>query len=135
MSNRRKIIADIPLLLINNVKFKTMPCRSDYMEPTQQERESSKVISFLKEIGEDVGEYSTTYGRRETINQDTAKLCELCQKVDVTKYSLELQIWWRDHQEADRARLKKEIEATKKAKDKDKAIAKLTPYERDLLGL
>lgn len=110
-----------------------MPCRSDYMEPTQKEKESAKVISFLKELGEKVGEYDS-YGRTETINQDTSKLCDLCQNTDVSRQSLELQIWWRDHQEADKARIKKEIEANDQAKDKERAISKLTPYERDLLG-
>lgn len=35
----------------------------------------------------------------------TEWLCEWCTlKNDVTRYSLEMQIWWRDHQEADKAR-------------------------------
>lgn len=37
-----------------------------------------------------------------------AELCALCKSIDVTKYSLELQIWWRDHQKWDKERLEKE---------------------------
>lgn len=44
---------------------------------------------------------------REAVDADTAELCALCQTIDVTKYSLELQMWWRDHQKWDKKRKEK----------------------------
>lgn len=111
-----------------------MACETYGMGPTQRERESLKVLSFLKELGEEVGKYSSC-GRAETMNQDTAKLCELCQNTDISKQSLELQMWWRDHQKADEARIEEAMKAYYEARDKATAIAKLTLYERGLLGL
>jgi hypothetical protein len=46
-----------------------------------------------------------------------------------------MQIWWRDHQAADRARVEEELAAAADAKAKKAAIAKLTPHERKLLGI
>lgn len=122
-----------------------MPCRSDYMEPSNYEREISKVVCFLGELegkpydSQDLaGFHELVYMRRmgkTELDNLTRELCSKLQSIDVTKYSLELQIWWRDHQRADKARLKQEqllieTEAAKKA-----AMAKLTPYELKLLGL
>lgn len=67
-------------------------------------------------------------------DQMTAALCEQLQKTDVTKYSLEMQLWWRNHQRADAKRIKEEQETIQKEAEKKKALAKLTPYERELLG-
>ena len=41
---------------------------------------------------------------RKANDLDTAELCDLCKTIDVTAYSLELQIWWRDHKKWDRER-------------------------------
>lgn len=112
-----------------------MPCNSDYMNPTNQEINSLEVINFLKEVGEKVGKYDKNYGRINTLDKDVSKLCSICQKIDVSKYSLELQIWWRDHQEADKKRIQKEINDKKDKKLKEKALSKLTSYERKLLGI
>jgi hypothetical protein len=46
-----------------------------------------------------------------------------------------MQIWWRDHQAADKARVEAELAAAEDAKAKAAAIAKLTPHERKLLGI
>lgn len=112
-----------------------MPCRSDHMEPTLREKESVRVLGFLKELGQKVGQYDKTYGEVEKLDIHTAKLCELCQTIEVKDYSLELQIWWRDHQEADKKRIKEEYETEKNRGQREKALAKLTSYERKLLGL
>lgn len=112
-----------------------MPCRSDYMEPNQRELESIKVIDFLKnEFGLKI-KSPGNYGRVENLDKDTAKLCSLCQKTNNKTKSLELQIWWRDHQKADKKRLEQEIQSKKNEIDKRKALSKLTPYERKLLNL
>lgn len=112
-----------------------MPCNSDYMNPTEKESNSVEVLGFLKEVGEKVGKYDSYYGRIETLDEDVAKLCSFCQKNDVAKYSLELQIWWRDHKKADKERVKKEMHKIKEKEAKEKALAKLTKYEKKLLGL
>lgn len=64
-----------------------------------------------------------------------AELCAHLQKHGADKYSLEMQIWWRDHRIADKERVEKEIAEKKLRSEKEAAIAKLTPYERKLLGL
>ncbi len=108
-----------------------MPCNCDHMEPSEHERESYRVLSYLREIGLPTGKYDRNYGRVKTIHEDTATLCEWCQHHpdEVTTKSLELQIWWRDHQAADR---KKEEQAKAEAEHKalvQQAKAKLTPEE------
>jgi hypothetical protein len=64
-----------------------------------------------------------------------AELCSRLQKVNVRKCSLEMQIWWRDHQEADRKRAKASMKKAKTEKQRRAALAKLTPHERRLLRL
>ncbi len=116
-----------------------MPCNSDHMEPSHHERESVKIIGFLKEFGHGLGDKVDCYGRVHTIHTDTAKLCKLCTEATIQgrmgMASLELQIWWRDHQVAD-----KKKEQTKQQKKrleflKESALAKLTPEDREALGL
>lgn len=122
-----------------------MPCNSDYMEPNQQEINLSIVYGLLDEL--ETGKLPTNFGdgydkrvynkglSKEHLDQKTEELCSKLQQTDVTKYSLEMQIWWRDHQKADAERLQKEIDEKKNAEEKEAALAKLTTYERRLLGL
>lgn len=42
---------------------------------------------------------------KKYLDKLTSELCSKLKTTDVTKYSLELQMWWRDHQEADRNRI------------------------------
>lgn len=121
-----------------------MPCNSDYMNASQLEIELSRVACLLEELdGTPInpshwrGYHPAVYCRLSSVDADkiVAELCSRLQDTDVTKYSLEMQMWWRDHQKADKARLEMELRLTKEKEDKDKAIAKLTPYERKLLGL
>ena len=67
----------------------------------------------------------------------TANLCSLLQKdiIAIELRSLELQMWWRDHQEEDRARVEKELKVKKEEGDRRAALEKLSSYERGLLGL
>ena len=66
----------------------------------------------------------------EKVNLDmlTSRLFGKLKFVDVTRYSLELQIWYRDHQKADRE--EKRVRELRNA-----ALAKLTDEECELLGL
>ncbi len=111
-----------------------MPCRCDYPEPSARAIESVNVLTLLKEVGmydEPIG----MYGMVGSLNEDTAKLCEYCKGVDITTQSLELQIWWRDHQEADRLREEAEAQQSKDEADTRAALAKLSQREKELLGL
>lgn len=109
-----------------------MPCRSDHMEPTAAENETGRVMSLLAEVrGESFDHKTGTrlgYGFANRLHQATDALCKLLSETRDGKpvrnpadYSLELQIWWRDHQEADRKRA-----AAKKAQE-------LTEEDRALL--
>lgn len=121
-----------------------MPCNSDYMNPTQLEIELSKVCTFLDELETGKlrksylrGYHPKVYGQPFSTNDAdelVSSLCSKLQKLDVKQYSLELQIWWRDHQAADKKRIKKELAREKTEKEKQAAWKKLTPYEQKLLG-
>ena len=121
-----------------------MPCNSDYMNATQDEINLSVVYGLLDEIktGKLPSNFGDGYDKRvynkhlskEHLDEKTSELCLKLQKLDVSKYSLEMQIWWRDHQKADKERLKQELKQKKDKKAKEKALSKLTPYERKLLG-
>ena len=122
-----------------------MPCNSDYLEPNNMEVEHSKVLALLKELktgklprsfGD--GSHSRVYNKttKEILDEKVEELCSKLQDVeDTKKYSLEMQIWWRDHKKADRARLKMISEAKKKSKDRQELVNRLTPYEKELLGI
>ncbi len=49
--------------------------------------------------------------------------------------SRELANWWEKHEAEDQKRLREELQEKKDKKARDKAIAKLTPREKKLLGL
>lgn len=125
-----------------------MPCNGDYLNPTQLEINLSNVYQLLDEVaGKKLpksygdGYDSRVYNQglqKEDLDKKVEELCSKLQKLPktkISKMSLEMQIWWRDHQEADKKRLKEELAAKKTKAAKDKAIAKLTPHERKLLGL
>lgn len=106
-----------------------MPCNSDYMNPTNMEVNLSKVYAFLDELdtGKLSDEFHTSLGydkrvygipskaTKSHLDEKVAELCSRLRKVkNVKKYSLEMQMWWRDHQEADRKReLKQNNKGTK----------------------
>ena len=124
-----------------------MPCNSDYLAPNSREIELSRVLCLLAEtFGEMqwkgpndswwMGQHPTVYNEhisKEKADKWVSQLCAFCQLQDVTNYSLEMQMWWRDHQEADKRRVEAEMKRQKTTKDKAAALAKLTPYERLIL--
>lgn len=67
-------------------------------------------------------------------NSRTALLCERLRKLDVTRYSLELQLWWRDHKKWDSARVQRQLKEAANAGERDKVLDGLSQYERDLVG-
>ena len=98
-----------------------MPCNSDYMSATSKEIEISRVACLLDEIagrkwepGWWAGYHPRVYNMKHNGDKLVNELCAVLQSRDVTQYSLEMQVWWRDHQAADKARIAKE---TAKAKN------------------
>ena len=84
-----------------------MPCKSDYLEADGKEVELSRVACLLGEFdGKPIdkshwrGYHPAVYNKQVDGDAMVSELCERLQMVDVTKYSLEMQIWWRDHQAA-----------------------------------
>jgi hypothetical protein len=114
-----------------------MPCISDYQEPRPSEIESVRVLTLLREVGLRTEPFDKYYGSPRSLNEDTALLCNWCKanKDKVKNYSLELQIWWRDHQRADMRREEKERRERETNELKAKALAKLTEEERRALGI
>lgn len=122
-----------------------MPCSGDYMEPTAREIELSKVYYLLGELkGQpippkyDQGYHPDVYNKglgQSSLDSKTEELCSLLQNTNVKNYSLEMQIWWRDHQAQDTRRIKENMDRIIKEEDKKIALSKLSSYERSLLGL
>ena len=130
-----------------------MPCVSDYQEPTAAEVEHSKVLALLQELktgklpkyyGD--GTYKEVYNKTNTIGDEAErpldiKTRELCTALktktadEIKGYSLEMQLWWREHQKADKKRAAKSKGATKTNRIKKQALAKLTAEERKVLGV
>mgnify|MGYP000163773923 CR=1 FL=1 len=122
-----------------------MGCRSDYMEATSDEKAFSQVQCLLDELdgkkfdsGEWRGYHRDVYNvhlSKEQKDKLVSSLCSKLQKLDVSKYSLEMQMWWRDHKIADKERLDKEMADLKNEQERQEALSKLTPHEKQLLGI
>jgi hypothetical protein len=111
-------------------------CDPNLYNASTAEAESARVLEFLKETrGEPFNHEKpeSYYGNLRTLDADTAELCAFCQSHDITKKSLELQLWWERHQKADAARVRAELAEKQVAADIDAAKAKLTPYELGLI--
>jgi len=120
-----------------------MPCNSDYMNATGYEVEISRVACLLDELaGKGTmkswwsGYHPSVYGKVTRTLGDAlvSQLCLALQSADVSKYSLELQTWWRDHQIADKERCERELAKAKSFSDREVILSKLTPHERKVLG-
>jgi hypothetical protein len=132
-----------------------MPCRSEYTEPSNLERELSRVYLILDELNglnslekekeEDRRRSWEGYDRRaynrgtqKDLDEKTAVVCERLKalsELEIKEFSLELQIWWRDHQAWDKKREASEVEKAKKKLLQREALEKLTDEEREALGL
>jgi len=133
-----------------------MPCNCDHMEPSQHEAESKNVaimICYLiSKLGFDVHPYiveaaKSPYGNKERVHDLTKYLCQtIGLMTDAQRDQLiydgrspsarRIADWWDAHQEADKARAIKE-EVRLKGYDvlRASALAKLTPAEREVLGV
>lgn len=119
-----------------------MPCNCDYMDPNMIEEEMSIVACIHDELdGVKIcpssprwkGYHPRVYTKsltKQQCDKMVTNLCSRLQNIDVSKLSLEAQIWWRDHLEADINRTK----LISAQEDKVALLNRLTPYERQLLG-
>lgn len=121
-----------------------MPCNSDYMRPSPIEISLSKVLAILGELDGrsiDPKTYGSGFGAgynnadKETLDRATAQLCERLKAVDVTKLSLEAQMWWRDHQIADAERIERQKRIYSEETLRKAALRKLSPEELKALGV
>lgn len=127
-----------------------MPCNSDYMNATPHEIHTSRVFQMLDILSGarkniDLcawdGYDKRAYGKHlpdSVRDQMTAELCAKFQKLTPLRLRdlpLELQIYWRDHKQADADRTKKDRRAMADKKRREEALEKLTPRERKVLGL
>lgn len=119
-----------------------MPCNSEYLVPTSKEKKLIQVACLLDELdGKPFNEHHwngyhpAIYNKQVDADEWVSRLCKALQEVDVSKYSLEMQIWWRDHQKADKERVERELKEAKEKKDKAALLASLSDYEKKLLGL
>lgn len=122
-----------------------MPCNSDYMAPSASELQAARCACLLDELdghewtrNEWEGYHSRTYCKTTSalLDELVRELCSRLQALpSITQHSLELQIWWRDHQKADAERIAREQQTKQLATLRRQALAKLSPLERDALGL
>ncbi len=133
-----------------------MPCNGGHMEPNDREIEVSKILCFLEELEElktgkaikeeerkrnFKGYHPDVYNKcisQKELDEVADKLCTIIKNydpVDIARFSLELQIWWRDHQAADAVREEEEKELKERKKIRHQAFAKLTKKEKEVLGL
>ena len=129
-----------------------MPCNSGYMSATRTERSMSPVACFIDELNgiknshKDIdGYHSKVYNQHltpEDCDRMVSELCMLCLELDnsrdmpnVSDYSLELQIWWRDHKIADEKRTESETRQNQLEYAKRQALAKLSAEDKVILGL
>ena len=115
-----------------------MPCDSSHCEPTLRETESSRVCELLREtrgVKFDHQRPKDYYGNVERLDEDTAALCAWCQAHDVAKMSLELQMWWRDHQVADQKKATQTAARRARNAARRHALEKLTATEKRVLGV
>lgn len=111
-----------------------MPCYTE--PPNDGERLRLRLNELLDEAGEATPRTKPFFmgaSRDMSLDGMTAWLCEWCRRNDVSAKSLELQLWWRDHQRWDAERKSREEAAVRRREMRERALAKLTPEERELL--
>jgi hypothetical protein len=125
-----------------------MPCNGDYLEATRDERLLSQVFRLIDEVKTGIPvnseNFKNGYDNRaynkysnEALDNAVAELCSLLKKspINIARRSLELQMWWRDHVAADKAR-KENLKSHKEFLRKKKtALDKLTDEEKKILKL
>lgn len=132
-----------------------MPCKCDYLEPTEREIESVQVASLLvyllTELKKPVpplvlAASKQLYGNVATVDNDTDLLCSTLKSLSKQKMKTivydgskpkarKLAEWWDKHQEADRKREEALKEIKKINRLRASAKKKLSPAERAAIGI
>lgn len=132
-----------------------MPCNSDYLEASHDEREIGRMYLVHDEIFNDVritpkkwqdaGYDKRVYNkvdhgpvakaRRDKMVREICESLSVLSIDNIQRLSLEAQLWWRDHQKADRERRRVDAAQRRRQQIKKRALAKLTYEERVTLGL
>lgn len=129
-----------------------MPCNSDYLAPTQRERELKRAAILLKYVFEKtlvpvppwvISQSETLYPTNERIVPElcaaiTALTPEQFQAIVYNakdKTSRDLADWWEEHQAADAERLRNEEAARQLEKTRTDALNKLSLEEIAALGI
>lgn len=104
-----------------------MGCQSNYQEANQLEIENSKVLALLEEL--ETGKLPSYFGNgnhklvynistKQVVDESVSILCKKLKQIkkeEIKAKSLELQLWWREHQKEDRERA---VAAKNSKKDK-----------------
>ena len=128
-----------------------MPCNADYMEPNEKEIQSKKMAQHIIWLDQQTQSKTPTwiveaskdyYGNVQKVDQLANDLCERCQNIDQDviyngrdKFARKLADWWDRHQEADKIRIKKELDSANNEIERQKALDKLTDFDKQILGL
>ena len=131
-----------------------MPCNGGFGHhdygPGKDAKEASCVAELLAELDGEAppnpesygtGYHPRTYGNPDVWDDMTAELCRRLRAVEdeegfgIGRYSLEMQIWWRDHQKRDAEREERERTEELARQARLAALAKLSLEERKVLGL
>jgi len=131
-----------------------MPCRSDYLEPNDREKESKLVARLLVYLYGELNEslppavHSASvaiYGSESRVDEFTAMLCDRVKNLTAKqqqailydgrkKKARELANWYDAHKQADNRRLAAERLTKRRNKLRQQALAKLTTAEKRALG-
>lgn len=129
-----------------------MPCRSDYLEPTEQEKELRRAAKLLVWLMQTLGQTpdekfvhaaKSPYGAGVDA---VPSLCATIKGLDASqleaivynphsRMSRNLANWWERHQKEDAKREAKEDAERKRQEFRKSGLARLTKEEREALGI
>ena len=126
-----------------------MPCNCDYMNPQGLEVEVSKLYCVRDELRQNMiipeswwrGYHPEVYGQMPSVEKRDKIIQAICSHLsslapgEIGQLSLETQLWWRDHQRADQERERREAQEAILSTIREQALSKLTPKEKEALGL
>ncbi len=126
-----------------------MPCRSDYPDPTIEQRRATTIaehaVFFLNKLDLPIPQYVSVAADQPFTNTSPDRLANyLCKLIRENEFilqslpededSLKLRLWWVQHKEQDRLIELLEAEEKRKQKILNIALSKLTEEEIDILG-